>query len=151
MIHSGSMRECVEDELCGWCLRPRAQTVIADEALGEATAPQDGRSSGVCVSRWTPFWPESEGGGGAPSPVCAGPLHVIAASVPDWWVQQKKDVGPSLRGLQPDGALVPASIGDCALVVTRSAPAVFTLEGNSKMAYHFFKVRLRICIPYTFL
>ena len=182
LVHGGSARECVEDELCGWCARPRGSDAIAEEATaatageGAAAAASAAPAGGLCVSRWLPHWAEPEGGGSSSAdasqraaPVCAGPLHVVAASVPEWWgsevqrrqleeqqqqQQQAEEAGapaeatshdpPPMRGLAADGSLSPAALvspADCALLVTRAVPAVFSLDGTSKMAYHFFTVR----------
>lgn len=171
LVHGGSARECVEDELCGWCERPRGADAIVTGAMGPpaADAAKGGRGSGgaasggICVSRWMPLWPEAEGGGGKAAraaPVCEGPLHVVAESVPEWhgsqWgAQAAAESGgqeggkpsaappPPLHALSPDGSLSPQPVAreSCALAVTRSAPAAFSLDGTSKMAYHFYTVR----------
>jgi hypothetical protein len=121
---------------------PRGADAIAAEALNRGPSNTTLHSGGgLCVSRWMPHWSEAESGGRStpPAPVCSGPITVTAASVPRWW--SAKDVPPPpVHALQSDGTLSTGTVpmGSCGVVVTRAAPAVFSLDGTSKMAFHFF-------------
>lgn len=112
LVH-GSVRACVDDELCGWC-----------------------GATGVCVSRLEPWWPEKAAGKRVP--VCAQPLHVTAASVPS----AHEASGKSVYQLRPrsdnnDVELKAVPPSQCDVVVTRRRPVSLGISGNSKMSYHF--------------
>jgi len=77
---SASMMSCADG-----ARSPRAQRPSSQRRWGGGGGTAGG-GGGLCVGRWLPHWGEPEGA--APLPACMGPLHVTAASVPEWWGQQ---------------------------------------------------------------
>jgi hypothetical protein len=85
LVHA-SARGCVEDELCGWC---PALAAPLDE--GGASA-----AGGACLSRLAAaHWREPAGGARAPR--CAGPLAVVALSLPRRYAAAAAAGGASSR------------------------------------------------------
>lgn len=113
MVHATD-RECVLDELCGWCA-----------------------SRLLCVDRLTRTRPELVTGD--PVPVCPHPLLVLAASADAQAGRLDAAATGGLSVLTTQGALggSPGSAADCGLVVTRNRPLQVHLVGNAKMLFHF--------------
>ena len=115
MVH-GSDRECVLDELCGWCA---------------------GRQ--LCVDRLVKSRPELVTG--EPAPVCEQPLLVLKSSADAQAGRIASDVLGTLSVLSPYGDLngqPTGGVSDCSLIVTRNRAVKVGVTGNAKMAYHFF-------------
>jgi hypothetical protein len=113
MVHATD-RECVLDELCGWCA-----------------------SRLLCVDRMVRSRPELVTGD--PVPVCPHPLLVLAASADAQAGRLDAGATGGLSVLTPQGTLggSPSSPSDCGLVVTRNRPVEVHLTGNAKMLFHF--------------
>lgn len=117
VIHA-SVRECALDELCGWC-----------------------EASAVCVFRGNAFKPEMVTG--AKVPVCVAPLLILSSSVPSAddtdTIAVRFDIASSALIQTERYKGGPQINANCDIFVSASRHARVSIEGNAKMAYHFYQ------------